>query len=121
MEPTAKRRANRYGVNWSMRIRHLDENRWHTARTVNLSVTGVLLHARRRYHVGDRVEVEIDFFTQPHANTIVAGVGHIIREAHSPSPTVAIQFLQECELTRKPVLLHDATSTQDVAARGIGR
>lgn len=121
MEPNAKRRANRYGVNWSMRIRHIDENRWHTARTVNLSVTGVLLHSRRRYRVGDRVEVEINFFTQPHATTIVSGVGHVIREAHSPSPTVAIQFLQECELTRKPVLLHAATSTRDVAARGIVR
>ena len=121
MEPIAKRRANRYGVNWSMRIRYINENRWHTARTVNLSVTGVLLHSRRQYHVGERVEVEIDFSTQPHADTIISGVGHVIREEESPSATVAIQFFQECELTRKPVLLHDATPTRDVEARGIGR
>jgi hypothetical protein len=121
MEPTAKRRANRYGVNWSMRIRHLGEHKWHTARTVNLSVTGVLLHSRRKYHIGEAVEVEIDFFTQPHADTIISGVGNIIREEHSPCATAAIHFLHDCELTRKPVLLREATPTQGAAARPFGR
>lgn len=111
------RRALRYDVNWSMRVRQVHENRWHTAKTVNLSVTGVLLQSRHNYHVGDRVEVEIDFFTQPHATTVIAGVGRVIREDRSESGTAAIQFFNECELARKCTPVDEWMAVEGVTAR----
>lgn len=97
------RRAHRYGVNWPARVRCVGEEGWHAGQIVNLSVTGVLLHTHRRYAVGERVEVEIDFLTRPHATTIISGVGRVIREDDSAPCTAAIEFITECELMRKGV------------------
>jgi hypothetical protein len=101
MEPLSTgRRARRYGVSWSARVRRVDANGWQRARTLNLSVTGVLLHTHKRYRVGERVEVEIDFLTHADLRTVIAGVGNVIREDHSTPRGTAIQFINECELTR---------------------
>ena len=32
------------------------------------------------YEIGERVEVEIDFLTQPESKTVVSGVGYVVRE-----------------------------------------
>jgi hypothetical protein len=111
------RRALRYDVNWSMRVRQAQENRWHSAQTVNLSVTGVLLQSHHQYHIGDRVEVEIDFFTEPLATTVIAGVGRVIREDRSHTGTAAIQFFNECELSRKCIPVEQSTAERGVAAQ----
>jgi hypothetical protein len=95
------RRAHRYGVSWSARVRRVDEDGWQRARTVNLSVTGVLLNTQRRYRVGERVEVEIDFLARADAHTVIAGVGHVIREHDSSPRSTAIQFINECELMER--------------------
>lgn len=97
------RRAHRYGVNWSARVRCVGEDGWHAGHTLNLSVTGVLLKTHRGYSVGERVEVEIDFRTRPHATTIISGVGRVIREDDSTPGIAAIEFITECELMRKGV------------------
>jgi hypothetical protein len=60
-------------------VRSITELEWHSGQVVNLSVTGVLLQTDRHYEIGERVEVEIDFLTQPASRTVVGGVGHVVR------------------------------------------
>jgi hypothetical protein len=96
------RRAYRYDVKWSARVRCIGEDSWEAGQIRNLSVTGVLLQAERHYRVGERVEVEIDFLTRPHAATIVSGVGRVIREGGPTSGSAAIEFIvDERDLTGK--------------------
>jgi PilZ domain len=95
------RRACRYRVNWTARLRLVDEASWQPAQVVNLSVTGVLLHVNRAHSVGERVEVEIDFLTQPGATTIITGVGHIVRQDQIVPGAAAVHFVVECGLTRR--------------------
>ena len=64
---------------------------------VNLSVTGVLLQIDQSYEIGERVEFEIDFMTQPENRMVVSGVGRVVRGHPSP-PGAAIQF----DLTSHP-------------------
>jgi hypothetical protein len=72
---------------------------------VNLSVTGVLLRTEQRYHIGDRVEVEIDFLSEldgtPDAKTIVAGVGLVVRADNRISGYAAVHFMLECALSTR--------------------
>jgi hypothetical protein len=90
----APRRAQRYGVSWPVRIRRLDGDEWHVCRTVNLSVSGVLLRTYRQFQVGERVEVEIEFLTSVQSKSIVAGVGQVVRQEPSVPGGAAIHFLQ---------------------------
>jgi hypothetical protein len=98
------RRAHRYGVNWPVRVRRIDHDAWQAGKTLNLSVSGVLLQIQRdwEYQVGDRVEVEIEFLTQNHTRTnTISDVGRVVREDALDSGSAAIQFTVECELTPK--------------------
>jgi len=79
MRKTDTRRACRHPVTWPARVRAVTEDVWHAGQVVNLSVTGVLLQLERKYNVGERVEVEIDFLTQPENKTVVAGIGYVVR------------------------------------------
>jgi hypothetical protein len=92
------RRAHRYEVSWPVRVRRVNEENWQPAHTLNLSVSGVLLKTQRRYRVGERIELEIEF---PHASSIIAGVGRVVREDRFLPGRTAIQFTTEAELTRK--------------------
>ena len=74
------RRACRHRVKWPARVRSIAETQWHPAQVLNLSVTGVLLQTEQAYEIGERVEVEIDFLTQPEIKTVVTGVGYVVRE-----------------------------------------
>ena len=90
------RRACRHDVTWPARVRSITESRWHRGQVVNLSVTGVLLQLDRTYDIGERVEVEIEFLTQPQAKTVVSGVGYVVRE-HARDPySAAIHFDLGC-------------------------
>jgi hypothetical protein len=96
------RRAYRYDVKWSARVRSVGEDCWEAGQIRNLCVTGVLLQAQRHYRVGERVEVEIDFLTRPHAATIISGVGRVIREDGPASGSAAIEFIiDELNLSRR--------------------
>ena len=75
-----RQRAQRYAVNWPVRVRRLSGNRWHSGRSLNLSVTGILLETGRRYNIGDRVEVEIDFLAHPDMKTVIRGAGYVVRQ-----------------------------------------
>jgi hypothetical protein len=77
------------------------ETEWRPARVVNLSVTGVLLDVMPRYRVGDRVEVEIDFMTQPVSTTVVAGIGLVVRAGAENARRAAVQFAVECGLSHR--------------------
>lgn len=101
MEAWSARRAIRYGVNWPVRVRRVDDGAWHAGRALNLSVTGVLVQTKGRYRIGERVEVEIEFLSHPHAKTIVSGMGYIVRQNGSIPGSAAIQFSIECELKRR--------------------
>ena len=92
------RRAQRYSVQWPTRVRRLEEERWHKGRTVNIGVSGVLLETRGHYKIGERVEVEIEFLTGLQTNTIVNGVGHVVRRDRSLPTRAAIAFNVECNL-----------------------
>ena len=83
-------------MKWPARIRAIAESEWHPGQVVNLSVSGVLLQLRHEYEVGERVEVEIDFLTQPNCRTVVAGVGWVVREEASDPPAAAIYFDLGC-------------------------
>jgi PilZ domain len=89
----APRRAQRYHVSWPARVRRGDEGEWHTCRTVNLSVSGVLLRTYREFEVGERVEVEIEFLATIQSKSIISGAGRVVR--HDPTVTggAAILFL----------------------------
>jgi hypothetical protein len=76
-----------------VRVRRLNETDWHAGRSINLSVTGILLETGNRYRVGERVEVEIDFPVQPNSKTIIRGAGLVVREdRHLAALGAAIQF-----------------------------
>ena len=77
-------------------MRSNDEGGWHTGQLVNLSVTGVLLRMNRPYQIGERVEVEIDFLNRPECQTVVSGVGFVVRKDTKISGSAAVQFLFEC-------------------------
>jgi hypothetical protein len=95
MDRAEMRRACRHSVSWPARIRSIAEQSWHTGEVINLSVTGVLLHLQHRYGIGERVEVEIDFLTQPDAKTVVSGVGRVVREEREKD-AAAIHFDLGC-------------------------
>ncbi len=95
------RRACRHEVRWPARVRSVDDVGWHTGQVVNLSVTGVLLRIEHQYRLGERVEVEIDFLTQPESTTVVSGVGLIVRKDANIPGSAAVQFLFECGIARR--------------------
>ena len=96
MQKLEVRRACRHSVTWPVRVRALSDTDWHAGRVVNLSVTGVLLQTDRHYEIGERVEVEIDFLTQPEMKTIVGGVGHVVRGHGAAPKRAAIHFDLGC-------------------------
>ncbi len=95
--PSAEiRRACRHPVEWPARVRLVTEVEWHASQVVNLSVTGVLLQTEQQYRIGERVEVEIDFLTQPEYRTVVAGVGSVVRGNRTAPRRAAIHFELGC-------------------------
>jgi hypothetical protein len=92
MAPSGGKRACRHSVGWPARVRSVQDTGWRDGLAVNLSVTGVLLQVDHQYEVGDCVEVEIEFLTQPERKTIVSGVGYIVREDNARPGAAAIQF-----------------------------
>ena len=90
---TTPRRAQRYDVSWPVRVRRLDADEWHACRTVNLSVSGVLLRTYRQFQVGERVEVEIEFLTSTPSTSIISGVGQVVRQEPTVPGGAAIHFL----------------------------
>ena len=90
------RRACRHHVRWPARVRSIAEYEWHPAQVLNLSVTGVLLQTEQAYEIGERVEVEIDFLTQPEIKTVVTGVGYVVREHRGEPHRAAIHFDLGC-------------------------
>jgi hypothetical protein len=93
------RRACRHRVRWPARVRSIAETAWHPAQVLNLSVTGVLLRTDQAYLIGERVEVEIDFLTQPGNTTVVTGVGYVVREDSTDARCTAIHFDLGCTPT----------------------
>jgi hypothetical protein len=87
-----QRRACRHQVRWPARVRSIAETTWHPGQVINLSVTGVLLTIERAYNIGERVEVEIDFLTQPNRRMVVTGVGYVVRENGGNPHSAAIHF-----------------------------
>lgn len=93
-EPTP-RRAQRFHVSWPARVRRDDDSEWHPCRTVNLSVSGVLLRTDREFEVGERVEVEIEFLATVQSKSIIVGTGRVVRHDPSIPGGAAIFFLSE--------------------------
>ena len=90
------RRACRHRVQWPARVRLITETTWHPGQVLNLSVTGVLLQLEQAYEIGERVEVEIEFLTQPEFKTVVTGVGYVVREESGEPYRAAIHFDLGC-------------------------
>ncbi len=96
------RRACRHYVKWPARIRSLTESQWRPGQVLNLSVTGVLMQIEHEYEIGERVEVEIDFLTQPESKTVVTGVGYVVREHRGVPYCAAIHFDLGCRPAARP-------------------
>jgi hypothetical protein len=75
-----------------VRVRSITGTKWHSGRSLNLSVSGILLETGRRYKIGDRVEVEIDFLAHPDMKTVIRGAGYVVRQDRAASGGAAIQF-----------------------------
>ncbi len=97
------RRACRHRVKWPARVRSISETPWHPAQVLNLSVTGVLLQTDQAYEIGERVEVEIEFLTQPEIKTVVTGVGYVVREDRAETRCAAIHFDLGCTPTMSTI------------------
>ena len=95
---TANQRACRHDVTWPVRVRSLTRNRLAPRVGINLSVTGVLLQIDQHYEIGERVEVEIDFLTQPESRTVVGGEGLVVRgnRTGAAQKRAAIHFDLRC-------------------------
>lgn len=111
------KRACRYQVNWPARVRAFHEADWQAVQVVNLSVSGALLRMERRYRVGERVEVEIDFLPQAESRTVVSGVGHIVRTDRRASGGSAVQFLIECGLSKRSSDAADSTARAELGGQ----
>ena len=83
-------RAQRYGVRWPVRVRHLDRPTWNSGTSMNLSISGILFETSRGYNVGERVEVEIIFLAHPDSKTIIRSLGQVVRK--SSTGGTAVQF-----------------------------
>ena len=103
-------RACRHPVSWPARVRSVSETGWRDGQVVNLSVTGVLLQLDHQYSIGECVEVEIEFLTQPECKTVVSGVGYIVREDRALPRATAVRFEIECGLAQRR---NDAESKPD--------
>jgi len=90
------KRVGPAGITWPARVRSITESKWREGQTLNLSVTGVLLKVEHVYEIGERVEVEIDFMTQPECQTVVTGVGYVVREHGGDPYSAAIHFDLGC-------------------------
>lgn len=90
---SSPRRAQRYHVSWPARVRRGNEGEWHPCRTVNLSVSGVLLRTHREFEIGEQVEVEIEFLATVKAKSIIAGAGQVVRRDPTVPGGAAIFFL----------------------------
>lgn len=101
MDAADTRGACRHDVSWPARIRYADDSDWHAGRVINLSVSGALLQTDRRFQIGERVEVEIDFLSQPNCSTVVAGVGLIVRVDERFPGRAAVHFAVECGLSQR--------------------
>ena len=88
-------RASRHRVRWPARVRFVTAAHWHCGEVVNLSVTGVLLEVDQTYEIGERVEFEIDFMTQPETKMVVSGWAGWSADTLRPSGA-AIQFDVGC-------------------------
>ena len=91
VKTVSRQRAQRYAVNWPVRVRRISGTKWHSGRSLNLSVTGILLETGRRYNIGDRVEVEIHFLAHPDMKTVIRGAGYVVRQDRL-ARGAAIQF-----------------------------
>jgi hypothetical protein len=77
-------------VKWPARVKTIAGSSWQPGHVLNLSVTGVLVQVDQVYEIGERVEIEIDFFVENHTS-VVTGVGRVVREQAFPRGA-AIQF-----------------------------
>jgi len=85
-------RAQRYGVNWAVRVRTPSHGEWSTGMSVNLSVSGVLVEVGREWRIGEVLELELEFPCTGAAPQTVGAIGHVTRTDGKVFGRAAIQF-----------------------------
>ena len=85
-------RAQRYGVNWAVRVRTASHGQWLTGMSVNLSVSGVLVEVRRQWRIGEVLELELEFPCTGATPQTVGAIGHVTRTDGKVFGRAAIQF-----------------------------
>src|SRR5687768_7006175 len=85
-------RAYRYGVSWPVRIRTPASGQWSIGTSVNLSISGVLVEARRQWRIGEVLELELDFPSPGATPQTVGAIGHVSRTDGQTLDRAAIQF-----------------------------
>jgi hypothetical protein len=85
-------RANRYGVNWPVRVRTSANGQWVTGTSVNLSITGVLVDVRRQWRIGEVLELELDFPSPAAVRQTIGAIGRVSRTDSQTMSRAAIEF-----------------------------
>jgi hypothetical protein len=89
------RRARRFPVGWLLHYRRTGADTWLPARTVNMSVSGVLFRATRPPAPAGNLELRI-FMQGPEGlrlpETIIEVTGHVVRHEPTLEDAVAVKF-----------------------------
>lgn len=85
-------RAQRYRVNWTVRVRTPANRQWSNGLSVNLSVSGVLVEVPRQWRIGELLELELEFPCTGAAPQTVGAIGRVTRTDGTVSGRAAIQF-----------------------------
>ena len=92
MTDPSRPRAQRYGVNWAVRVRTASHDQWSTGLSVNLSVSGVLVEVGRQWYIGEVLELELEFPCTGAAPLTVGAIGRVTRTDGKVFGRAAIQF-----------------------------
>jgi hypothetical protein len=90
-----ERRHRRFLVTWPLQYRRLGTTPWLPARTVNISITGILFQATQPPALAENLELRIltETPTDPRAPaTVLATTGRVVRHEPALEGAVAVEF-----------------------------
>jgi hypothetical protein len=89
----SERRGRRIRVSWSLRYRRVGSTTWLPARTLNMSISGVLLQATPPPAPAERVELRIVVVPpSPLPATVVYVIGRVVRHESAFEGAAAVEF-----------------------------
>jgi hypothetical protein len=86
------RRKPRFPVSWPLLYRCVGDQRWHPARTTNMSISGVLFGTETRPSLNSTVELRIWMEPPGVQPTLLSTGGRVVRFESSVRGGVAVEF-----------------------------